>query len=199
MNRRDTASSSAPSDLVVRRIIQVNHAGENGAIAIYRRQIAQAKTRYPDLLPWLQETLGHEQTHRDRFQALMPERGARPCPAMAVWSVGGWVLGSGTARLGRLGVVICTAAVERTVHAHLVQQIAYLEQHDPAVAETVREIQRDEDAHLAYAEARHDPNRLGARLLSALISAVTDVLILVATRGDSWRLTKALAARKMHG
>ena len=70
-------------DLVVRRIIQVNHAGENGAISIYRQQIIEARRRYPELLPWLEETLGHEQTHRDRFLKLMPERGARPCPAMA--------------------------------------------------------------------------------------------------------------------
>jgi ubiquinone biosynthesis monooxygenase Coq7 len=182
-------------DLVVRRIIQVNHAGESGAISIYRQQIAQARKRYPGLLPWLEETLGHEQTHRDRFLALMPGRGARPCPAMAVWSVGGWVLGRGTGMLGRKSVMICTAAVERTVHAHLVQQIAYLQTHDPAVADTVREIQRDEDAHLAYAEARHDPSLPAARLLAALIAAVTDLLILIATRGDSWRLNRVLRAQ----
>jgi ubiquinone biosynthesis monooxygenase Coq7 len=193
-NAADLAARLSP-DLVVRCIIQVNHAGENGAIAIYRQQIAKAKARYPDLLPWLEETLGHEQTHRDRFLKLMPARGARPCPAMAVWSVGGWLLGRGTGLLGRQSVMVCTAAVERTVHAHLVQQIAYLQVHDPAVADTVREIQRDEDAHLAYAEARHDPGRPAARFLAALIAAITDFLILIATRGDSWRLARVLRSQ----
>ena len=52
-------SASGTRKRFVRRILRVNHAGEQGAISIYGAQIALARARYPDLLPWLQETLGH--------------------------------------------------------------------------------------------------------------------------------------------
>ena len=86
---------------IVQRILRVNHAGEQGAVSIYGAQIALAKVRYPDLLPWLEETLGHEKRHRSTFLNLMPARGTTPCPVALIWSVGGAVLGLLTALLGR--------------------------------------------------------------------------------------------------
>jgi ubiquinone biosynthesis monooxygenase Coq7 len=189
-------NASADTARIVRRILRVNHAGEQGAISIYGAQIALAKARYPDLLPWLQETLEHEKRHRTTFLELMSSRATTPCPAVSVWSVGGAVLGFVTALFGRLGVIVCTAAVERTVHKHLVEQIAYLSGRDDELAAGIRNVQVEEDAHLAFAEARHDPAAPLARLLSATVSVVTEVLIWVATRGDSMRLNAALRAGK---
>ena len=51
------------------RILRVNHGGEHGAIRIYRAQIAMAKFRAPDLLPFLHSTLAHEQEHLVRHQS----------------------------------------------------------------------------------------------------------------------------------
>jgi ubiquinone biosynthesis monooxygenase Coq7 len=180
----------------VRRILRVNHAGEQGAISIYGAQIALAKARYPDLLPWLEETLAHEKRHRGIFLNLMPARATTPCPVAVIWSVGGAILGLVTALLGRHGVIVCTAAVERTVHKHLVEQIAYLSGRDEELAEGVRKVQVEENEHLAFAEERHDPQALIARLLSGAISIVTEALICIATRGDSVRLNAALRAEK---
>ncbi|HWT98845.1 MAG TPA: demethoxyubiquinone hydroxylase family protein [Terriglobales bacterium] len=177
----------------IRRILRVNHAGEHGAIAIYERQIRMSR-HYPDLLPWLQETLGHEKQHRGRFRALMPNRLAKPCRAMAVWNTGGALLGLLTAAFGRFGVIVCTAAVERTVHRHLVEQIRYLADRDRELAETIRDIQREEDAHLAFAEANHDPQSIPARLLGAFVAIATEILILISTRGDSTKLRNQLGA-----
>ncbi|HVJ41669.1 MAG TPA: demethoxyubiquinone hydroxylase family protein [Dongiaceae bacterium] len=184
---------SSHQEQIIRRILRVNHAGEHGAIAIYERQIRMS-LRYPDLLPWLQETLGHEQKHRDRFRALMPSRFAKPCRAMAIWNTGGAFLGLMTAAFGRFGVIVCTAAVERTVHRHLVEQITYLSDRDPELAQTINDIQCEEDAHLAFAEAHHDPRLLSARLLSAFVAAATEVLIWISTRGDSAKLRDQLRA-----
>jgi 3-demethoxyubiquinol 3-hydroxylase len=104
------------------------------------------------------------------------------------------VLGFVTALFGRLGVVVCTAAVERTVHKHLVEQIAYLAGRDDALADGIRRVQVEEDAHLAFAETNHDPAARLPDSLSAMVAAVTEVLIWVATRGDSARLGAALRA-----
>lgn len=181
---------------IVQRILRVNHAGEQGAVSIYGAQIALAKARYPDLLPWLEETLQHEKRHRRTFLDLMPARATTPCPVASVWSVGGAILGFVTALLGRHGVIVCTAAVERTVHKHLVEQIAYLSGRDEELADGIRKVQVEENEHLAFAEERHDPQAPVARLLSGVISIVTEALIFIATRGDSMRLNAALRAEK---
>ena len=187
---------SSDAKRIVQRILRVNHAGEQGAIAIYGTQISRAKSRYPDLLPWLEETLGHEKKHRETFLALMSTRAVTPCPVAGIWSVGGAVLGFVTASLGRSGVIVCTAAVERTVHKHLVEQIAYLQGRDDALADGIRQVQVEEDAHLAFAEANHDPRAPFARFLSVLVGIVTEILIWLATRGDSARLGAVLRAEQ---
>ena len=179
---------------LTRRILRVNHAGEHGAMAIYAAQVARLTRQDAQLVAWLQDTLAHETRHREMFRTAMPSRGAKPCRAMVVWAVGGAVLGSVTALLGPCGVMVCTAAVERTVHRHLDDQVSYLHGRDDALAKIIREIQSEEDSHLAYAEAHHNPRSLGARLLSAVISAATEMLICLSTRGDSLRLTATLRA-----
>ncbi|WP_370337992.1 demethoxyubiquinone hydroxylase family protein [Parvularcula marina] len=177
---------------IIRRILRVNHAGEHGAVAIYSAQLARAKHAYPDLSPWLAETLNHEKEHRQRFFEAMPSRKAKPCRALSVWSIGGKLLGSFTALFGRSGIYICTAAVERTVHQHLEEQSEFLRRIDTPLAAIVNDIRAQEIEHLTYAEDRHNSTSLNARLLSAVIGAATECLILVSTRGDSFRLRSTL-------
>jgi len=179
---------------LIPRILRVNHAGEHGAVAIYSAQLAHARRAHPDLIPWLEDTLAHEQTHRTRFREAMPARHAKPCRLMFVWSFGGAALGALTALGGRTGIYVCTAAVERTVHKHLVEQIAFLDRADPALAQIVRDILVEEDAHLAHAEAHHNTNGIVARALAAFVSAATETLIFVSTRGDSLRLRSDMRA-----
>ncbi|HJR57612.1 MAG TPA: demethoxyubiquinone hydroxylase family protein [Rhizomicrobium sp.] len=180
------------TDQVIRRILRVDHAGEHGAVAIYSAQIARAPAGKNDLLAWLQETLGHEQRHRDAFRAAMPSRAAKPCRALAVWSVGGRWLGRVSALFGTLGIMVCTAAVERTVHRHLVEQIAFLRRHDGELADIVCSILSEEKEHLAFAEANHNDNGCFARLFSWMVSLTTELMILISTRGDSFRLKAVL-------
>ena len=180
---------------IIRRILRVNHAGEHGAVAIYSALFTNARRAQADLVPWLEETLAHEQRHRNLFRDAMPTRAAKPCRMMFVWSFGGAVLGALTAVFGRTGIYVCTAAVERTVHRPLVEQIAFLDEADPPLSKIVRDILVEEDAHLAHAEARHNPNGLFARSLGALVSGATEALIFLSTRGDSLSLKGAMAAR----
>jgi ubiquinone biosynthesis monooxygenase Coq7 len=179
-------------DQVIRRILRVNHAGEHGAVAIYSAQLAKVPSGQAALHSWLNETLSHERRHRDSFLGAMPSRGAKPCRAMAVWSIGGTVLGGITAMFGSTGIMICTAAVERTVHKHLNDQIAYLKGRDDDLAALVRQIRSEEDEHLAYAEAHHDPQSPFARSLALVVEISTDLLIWISTRGDSRQLRAVL-------
>lgn len=187
-------NGTAPSELqqrLVRRILRVNHAGEHGAVAIYSRQLRRV-SRYPEHTAWIEETLRHEISHRARFFAAMPSRSAKPCRLLSVWSIGGTALGWITSAFGRRGLMVCTAAVERAVHQHLVEQITYLDKRDPELAQIIREIQVDEDAHLAFADAHHRADTLFARVLSAIVGGATELLIFLSTRGDSLRLRHAL-------
>jgi ubiquinone biosynthesis monooxygenase Coq7 len=57
---------------------------------------------------------------------------------LALWAVGGWALGLMTALLGTKSIWVCTAAIEKTVHAHLEHQLAFLQQSDLEVLAAVR-------------------------------------------------------------
>jgi len=78
--------------LTIARILKVNHAGEYGAIRIYRAQLWLARRLYPDVVAFLEETLGHEIEHCAMFRNAMPRLNARPCQIMTLWGNGGLAL-----------------------------------------------------------------------------------------------------------
>src|SRR5215468_10131632 len=176
--------------LTIASILKVNHAGEYGAIRIYRAQLWLARRLYPDIVAFLEETLGHEIEHCVMFYNAMPQRNARPCRVMALWGNGGFVLGFLTALLGRKGVWICTAAVEATVHRHLEEQLNFLLDTDSELHEMIAAIQEQELMHLRHAEERIEISPPGARLLSAVIAKTTEAVIWLSTWGDSTRLAR---------
>jgi len=179
-----TPPLSARDRLTISRILRVNHAGEFGAIRIYGAQLALTG-RYVDTRAFLQETLGHEREHLQRFADLMPERGAKPCGALPLWGMGGSVLGLLTVGLGRNAVLTCTEAVERSVHRHLVQQLAWLADRDPALSRAIREIQVEELGHLAFAVDSKTANGRGLKALDGLVTGATEILIWLSTYGAS--------------
>jgi ubiquinone biosynthesis monooxygenase Coq7 len=178
--------------ITIARILKVNHAGEYGAIRIYRAQLWLARRLYPDLVGFLEETLGHEIQHCAMFREAMPERNARPCRIMSLWGNGGFVLGFLTALTGRKGVWICTAAVEATVHRHLEEQLDFLRGKDAELLELISAIQQQELMHLKHAEQRIGLNATWGRTLSAVIASMTEVVIWLSTWGDSTRLRRSL-------
>ena len=180
----------------VARILKVNHAGEYGAIRIYRAQIWVARRLYPDVVAFLEETLGHELRHCALFLDAMPARHARPCRVMAFWGNGGFILGFLTALMGRQGIWICTAAVEGAVHKHLDDQLLFLRGKDSELHSLIESIQEEELSHLNHAEERIKQRTPWSRLLSALISKATDIAIWLSTWGDSTRMARELAAAK---
>jgi ubiquinone biosynthesis monooxygenase Coq7 len=181
--------------LVLRDILRVDHAGEYGAIRIYRAQIAIARWRAPDLLTMLQEALDDETRHRDRFDAGLRERGQRPCDMLPLWGVGGTVLGTGTALLGREAILVCTEAVERTVHRHMDDQVAWLTPREPALAAAIAAIRDEEVDHLHHAQGKRVTTRptMWLRLLDTVVATATEVLVWLSTYGVSARLGRQLS------
>ena len=178
----------------IARVVKVNHAGEFGAIRIYTAQIWIARHLFPDMVTPLAEMLLHEKTHCAAFRDAMPERRARPCRLMSLWSAGGLVLGSLTALMGRQGVWTCTAAVEEAVHRHLDDQLLYLRRRDEALHALIASIQKEEIEHLRCAENRLPRQGPLQRLARRAIGVCTDILIWLSTSGDSRRMSAALRA-----
>jgi 3-demethoxyubiquinol 3-hydroxylase len=175
----------------IARILKVNHAGECGAIRIYAAQIFVAGWLYPDLVPELRTFLLHEKVHCQAFLDALNIRKGRPCAAMSLWSTGGTLLGLGCALLGRNAIMVCTQAVEQTVHRHLQAQIAFLSDHDEPLRSLIESIRVQELEHLDYARERIKPSFVNAPLC-AFIEASTEIVIWLSTQGAVSRMEKAL-------
>lgn len=175
-------------DWIIADILRVDHAGEYGAIRIYQAQLWAARWRSPDLVPALRGILDHELRHRELFGQLMRDRRIAPCHVLALWGLGGLSLGLFTGLLGRNAVLTCTAAVERTVHRHLDDQLRWLGETQPDVSRTVAAIQAEELGHLAWAE--HDGVRRDH--LDGIIVLATELLIWCSTYGASARMARAV-------
>ena len=182
---------SATDRLTISRILKVNHAGEYGAIRIYRAQLWLCRLLHPSLAPFLRETLAHEIDHCRRFREAMPSRGSRPCRAMWLWGLGGTALGLITTLLGRNAVFACTKAVEQTVHRHLDAQIAFLLGRDAALRDLIADIQVEERQHLDHAAGHLTPSPLN-HAIEAVVNVSTEVVIWLSTQGAVTRMEKAL-------
>ena len=182
--------------LTIARILKVNHAGEYGAIRIYRAQVAVARLFYPDMVQPLSEMLRHEIEHCAKFRAAMPARHARPCRIMSLWSLGGSVLGCLTALMGRQSIWTCTAAVESAVHRHLDDQLLFLELRDSELHRIILDIREEELSHLNTAETNIRGSSILRRVLRGVISWLTNVMIWFSTWGDSTRMVRELEAGK---
>jgi ubiquinone biosynthesis monooxygenase Coq7 len=138
-------------------MIRVDHAGEYGAVQIYRGQRAvfdriEAKRHVARLIADME---AGEQEHLDTFDRLLADRRVRPTLMAPVWRVAGFGLGAVTALMG-----------ERAAHA---DQSAALKGVDAELKHVVDRFRADEIKHKETAieqGARHAP---GYPLLSAVI------------------------------
>jgi len=138
--------------LEVERILRVDHAGELGAINIYRKQLLISRYLYKDIVPTLEEMLGHEMEHFNIFDSLLKKRGIRHCYALKLWAVGGATLGLITALLGRNAIWVCTNSIETTVLHHLDWQLEFLSKNDREAYDAVHSIKAEEEQHRELGE-----------------------------------------------
>jgi 3-demethoxyubiquinol 3-hydroxylase len=166
----------------VERILRVDHAGECGAIRIYRSQIAIARMFHPKCVPALEHMLEHELRHFQTFDKLLKARRIRSCYALPFWMIGGWVLGSATALLGERAIWVCTAAIENTVNQHLDHQVAALSQSDPEALAAVESIRRDEEEHEDHAVRNGGEGQGLYRVLRWIVKGATSFAIWLSTK-----------------
>lgn len=152
-------------------MIRVDHAGEYGAVQIYRGQLAVFKrspaTAHAARL--IAEMEAGEQKHLDTFDRLIAERAVRPTLLAPVWRVAGFGLGAITALMGERAAHACTEAVEDVIEAHYAKQSAALGERDPELKSVVDQFQADETAHKQTAIDQGAREAPGYPVLSGLI------------------------------
>ncbi|CAE7940572.1 COQ7, partial [Symbiodinium sp. KB8] len=109
---------------LVDEIVRIDHAGEYGAVQIYRGQLAalQGTKEYP----LIQHMKAQEEEHLAKMGDLVVNRRSRPSALLPLWHVAGYALGAGTALLGKEAAMACTVAVETVIGEHYNDQIREL-------------------------------------------------------------------------
>ena len=154
-------------------ILRVDHAGELGAVHIYRgqRAVLGAARGRERIAGQLAEMEGHEQVHLARFDAILAERGVRPTAMAPLWRIAGFALGAGTALLGEKAAHACTEAVETVIEAHYAGQVGELSDREPELAAELAKFRDEELAHRDQAVAEGAKDAPGYPLLAAVIRA----------------------------
>ena len=98
-----------------RKILKVNHAGEFGAINIYRAQMIVCRWVMQRYMPMLQHFLEDETRHLNLFWQEIQNRNGVKCKSFWLCGVGGYAMGFISALLGTKGIMACTWAVESVV------------------------------------------------------------------------------------
>lgn len=151
-------------------MLRVDHAGELAAVYIYRGQSQVFDgTRHAELSQRFKKMQGEEQVHLDAFEGLMREQNVRPTVMTPVWRLAALGLGIGTALLGEKAAHACTEAVESVIADHYAEQIASVEDHDPALAARLSQFRDDEIGHHDNAIDAGAHEAPGYALLTGLI------------------------------
>lgn len=162
--------NAADKDLA--RMIRVDHAGEYGAVQIYRGQLAVlGHTASGDTIRHMES---QEQEHLATFDRLVAENNVRPTALAPLWNVAGYALGAATALLGEKAAMACTAAVEEVIDEHYARQAAALEADGETNADfkaTIEKFRADEIQHRDTAIQHGAEEAPGYRVLSETIKA----------------------------
>lgn len=154
-------------------MIRVDHAGEYGAVQIYRGQRAVfdrvgSKAHAASIIA---EMEAGEAAHLKTFDLLIAERGVRPTLMAPLWRIAGFGLGAVTALMGEQAAHACTEAVEDVIEQHYADQLDALGDDEPELTATIAQFREDEIGHkeTAIDQGAHDAP--GYRVLSALVRA----------------------------
>lgn len=155
----------------VEEMIRVDHAGEFGAVQIYRgqRAVFGQSPRKAHAHSVIGEMEAGEEEHLATFDRMVAERGVRPTLMAPLWRVAGFGLGAVTALMGEKAAHACTEAVEDVIEEHYAKQIAALGDDEAELRDTITRFREDELAHKETAVDQGARDAPGYVVLSALV------------------------------
>ena len=136
--------------------LRSDHAGELGAVMIYRGILAVASE--PALRAFAEEHLATERQHLQTLESLLSQ--SKRSRLQWPWRAAGWLIGSIPALIGTQWVYATIQTVEAFVDAHYQQQIVRLRTELPAdpVTDLLERCRADEVMHQQDAAARVEGN-----------------------------------------
>lgn len=184
--RRLEGSAPNLSPAMVREL-RSDHAGETGAVYIYRGVIAVAGRRGDaELLGFAARHAATEAEHLRLVEAWLPPR--QRSRLLGPWKLAGWLTGALPALAGRRAVYATIAAVERFVDAHYQQQIERMHREGgpPELLTLLQRCQADERHHrdeaAQAATLAGSPVPWWLRIWCALVGAGSAIAVTVARR-----------------
>jgi demethoxyubiquinone hydroxylase (CLK1/Coq7/Cat5 family) len=177
--RAEAPATSLPRSVLAD--LRTDHAGEVGAVQIYRGILAVA--RDGELRAFAARHLATELLHLRRVRPWLPA--SARSRLLPLWRVTGWLTGAMPALLGPRAVFVTVAAVEHFVDRHYAEQIERLSAH-PELADlrdTLAACRRDEIAHRDDALARlHARPGAFARAWSAVVGKGSELAVAASRR-----------------
>jgi ubiquinone biosynthesis monooxygenase Coq7 len=166
------------------QMLRVDHAGELGAVHIYRgqRAVLEASPGHEAISAQLERMEAHEARHLARMEALLTETRTRPTLLAPLWRLAAFALGAGTALLSEKAAHACTDAVESVIEAHYADQIAEIQDRNPALAAELSGFRDDELAHQREAIESGAREAPGGAVISAVIQAGCRAAIKIAEK-----------------
>jgi ubiquinone biosynthesis monooxygenase Coq7 len=164
------------------RVMKVNHAGEHGAISIYRGQLLVCRVTAPQLMSELRDFLDHEYRHREIFARELQRRAKHRCRSYHLCGVGGFILGIATGLCGPSAVASTTAAVENVVLQHLSAQLRQLRDVDSKAYQAISSIVDDEQSHHDRSALRYRQGSFWPRVISPVVATATEAVIWLGMR-----------------
>ena len=133
-------------------MMRVNHAGELGAVYIYKGQMKSLGYKSDtQSLNMIQDMSEQEVVHLNHFNKILPEQRIRPSVFSPFWILGGFCMGAGTASISKDNAMLCTKSVETVIGDHYQQQIDYFNMGKIYDTETLELFKNQELDHLNHA------------------------------------------------
>lgn len=149
--------------------LRSDHAGETGAVALYRGMLAVS--RDPAVRRFAASHIDAELKHLRFFRDWLPAR--HRSRLLPLWYAAGWLLGATSALFGRQAAFTTVDAVETFVEQHYLAQIEAMESIRglEALAAVLRDFCADEVHHQRDANARRtNTDGLVARAWSSVVA-----------------------------
>lgn len=165
-------------------MLRVDHAGEFGAVHIYRGQISVLKniSSKQEIVSKIQHMAEQEVVHLEKFNQILPQRHIRPSLLSPLWQLGGFTMGVVTAFISEKSAMACTEAVETVIDKHYDNQIKYFFTDNVAdeILPDLKQFQQDELHHKQEAIDSDSPDAPLYKTSKFLIESLCHIAIKLA-------------------
>lgn len=165
-------------------MLRVDHAGEFGAVHIYRGQEDALKhaPNQNETAAQISEMKSQEIVHLEKFNNVLPERYIRPSVMSPLWRSGGYMMGALTALISPKSAMACTEAVETVIDKHYTTQIDFFEQDilSDLLLDDLKKFQQDELDHKYEAIDSQSTQAPFYQATTTLIKAICHSVIKIA-------------------